>query len=164
VSETRIIKKYPNRRLYDTEISSYITLEDVRQLVIEHVDFNVQDAKSKRDITRSILLQIILEREEDGEPIFSEPVLQEIIRFYGDSLQGMMTSYLEKSLKLFVEQQDKWRGSMANVMVGDPLVIMRDVAEQNLAMWKEMQESFLGSAMSGDVSRARRGKRDPEKP
>jgi polyhydroxyalkanoate synthesis repressor PhaR len=162
VSETRVIKKYPNRRLYDTEISSYITLEDVRQLVIEHVDFIVQDAKSKRDITRSILLQIILEREEDGEPIFSEPVLQEIIRFYGDSLQGMMTSYLEKSLKLFVEQQDKWRGSMADVMVGDPLEIMREVAEKNLAMWTEMQENFLGGGLSGGVSSTRKGKRDPK--
>ena len=162
MSETRVIKKYPNRRLYDTEISSYITLEDVRQLVLQHVDFIVQDAKSKQDITRSILLQIILEREEDGEPIFSEPVLQEIIRFYGDSLQGMMTSYLEKSLKLFVEQQQKWRGSMANVMVGDPLSIMRDVAEQNLNMWKEMQESFLGSALPGGRSGARKGKRDAD--
>ena len=162
MSETRVIKKYPNRRLYDTEISSYITLEDVRQLVVEHVDFRVQDAKSKRDITRSILLQIILEREEDGEPIFSEPVLQEIIRFYGDSLQGMMTSYLEKSLKLFVAQQDKWRGSMANVMVGDPLEIMREVAEKNLAMWTEMQENFLGGDLSGGVSSSRKGKRDPK--
>jgi len=134
-------------------------LEDVRQLVLEHVDFVVQDAKSKRDITRSILLQIILEREEDGEPIFSEPVLKEIIRFYGDSLQGMMTSYLEKSLKLFVEQQDKWRDSVANVMVGDPLSIMRDVAEQNLAMWKDMQESFLSGTMPGSGSGSRKGKR-----
>lgn len=163
MTETRIIKKYPNRRLYDTEISSYITLEDVRYLVMEHVDFRVQEAKSKQDITRSILLQIILEREEGGEPIFSEPVLQEIIRFYGDSLQGMMTSYLEKSLKLFVEQQDKWRGSMSNVMVGDPLAIMRDVAEQNLTMWKEMQESFLSSAMAGGESATRKSKRDPDK-
>jgi polyhydroxyalkanoate synthesis repressor PhaR len=157
VSETRIIKKYPNRRLYDTEISSYITLEDVRQLVLEQVDFCVQDAKTKRDITRSILLQIILEREEDGEPIFSEPVLKEIIRFYGDSLQGMMTSYLEKSLKLFVEQQEKWRGRMTNVMTGDPLAIMRDVAEQNLAMWKEMQDGFMGRA-----SGPRRDKKENE--
>ena len=162
MSEIRIIKKYPNRRLYDTEISSYITLGDVRQLVIEHVDFRVLDAKSKGDITRSILLQIILEREEDGEPIFSEPVLQEIIRFYGDSLQGMMTSYLEKSLKLFVEQQDKWRGGMTNVLVGDPLVIMREVAEQNLAMWTEMQENFLGGGLSGGASSTRKGKRDPK--
>jgi len=163
VTETRIIKKYPNRRLYDTEISSYITLEDVRHLVMQHVDFRVQEAKSKQDITRSILLQIILEREEGGEPIFSEPMLQEIIRFYGDSLQGMMTSYLEKSLKLFVEQQDKWRGSMSNVMVGDPLAMMRDVAEQNLTMWKEMQESFLSSAMAGGESATRKSKRDPDK-
>jgi len=162
VSETRIIKKYPNRRLYDTEVSSYITLEDVRHLVLQHVDFSVQDAKSKEDITRSILLQIILEREEDGEPIFSEPVLQEIIRFYGDSLQGMMTSYLEKSLKLFVEQQDKWRGGVPNVM-GDPLTLMRDVAEQNLSMWKEMQESFLSGAMPGGISGSSKRKRDPDK-
>jgi polyhydroxyalkanoate synthesis repressor PhaR len=163
VSETRIIKKYPNRRLYDTEISSYITLGDVRHLVMQHVDFRVQEAKSKQDITRSILLQIILEREEEGEPIFSESMLQEIIRFYGDSLQGMMTSYLEKSLKLFVEQQDKWRDSMTNVMVGDPLAIMRDVAEQNLTMWKEMQESFLGGAVPGGVSATRKSKRDSDK-
>ena len=163
MTETRVIKKYPNRRLYDTEISSYITLEDVRHLVMEHVDFRVHEAKSKRDITRSILLQIILEREEGGEPIFSEPVLQEIIRFYGDSLQGMMTSYLEKSLKLFVEQQDKWRGSMSNVMVGDPLSIMRDVAEQNLSMWKEMQESFLSGATPGGLSANRKPKGDPDK-
>lgn len=160
MSEPRIIKKYPNRRLYDTEISSYITLEDVRQLVLEHVEFSVQDAKTKRDITRSILLQIILEREEDGEPIFSEPVLQEIIRFYGDSLQGMMTSYLEKSLKLFVEQQDHWRNSVANVSMADPLAIMRDVAERNLAMWKEMQDGFLGGAMPGGA--ARKGKRESD--
>jgi len=157
VSETRIIKKYPNRRLYDTEISSYITLEDVRQLVLDHVEFCVQDAKSKRDITRSILLQIILEREEDGEPIFSEPVLKEIIRFYGDSLQGMMTSYLEKSLKLFVEQQENWRGQMKNVMVTDPLAIMRDVAEQNLNLWKEMQEGFLGGTYGTTRKRKRKG-------
>ena len=149
MSETRIIKKYPNRRLYDTEVSSYITLEDVRLLVLQNVDFCVQEAKSKKDI---------LEREEDGEPIFSEPVLKEIIRFYGDSLQGMMTSYLEKSLQLFVEQQDKWRGSVANVMVGDPLAIMRDVAEQNLALWKDMQESFLGGAMPGGTSGSRKDK------
>ena len=157
MSETRIIKKYPNRRLYDTEVSSYITLDDVRQLVLQHVDFSVHDAKSKQDITRSILLQIILEREEDGEPIFSEPVLKEIIRFYGDSLQGMMTSYLENSLKLFVEQQEKWRGGVTNVLVGDPLAIMRDVAERNLTMWKEMQEGFLGGTMPGATS-ARKGK------
>jgi polyhydroxyalkanoate synthesis repressor PhaR len=163
VSEPRIIKKYPNRRLYDTEISSYITLEDVRQLVLDQVDISVRDAKSNTDITRSILLQIIMEQEEDGEPIFSEQVLEEIIRFYGDSLQGMMTSYLEKSLKLFVEQQGKWREQVTSVMSNDPLSLMRDVAEQNMAMWKEMQEGFFGASVPPRESTSRKSKRRTEK-
>ena len=94
LSDMRIIKKYPNRRLYDTEISSYITLGDVRELIIKHVSFQVIDAKSKKDITRSILLQIILEQEEDGEPIFSTSVLEKIVRFYGDDMQRKMSSYI----------------------------------------------------------------------
>ena len=81
MSEPRIIKKYPNRRLYDTMVSSYITLDDVRKLVLAQEEFCVIDARSKDDITRSILLQIILEQEEDGEPIFSEQVVSQIIRF-----------------------------------------------------------------------------------
>ena len=147
MSEPRVIKKYPNRRLYDTEISSYITLEDVRQLVLQQVSFCVRDAKSKDDITRSILLQIILEREEDGEPIFSEQVLEQIIRFYGDSLQGLITTYLERSMKLFVDQQSHLREQMGTVMTGDPLGFMRDLAEQNLSIWQEMQESFFRAAV-----------------
>jgi polyhydroxyalkanoate synthesis repressor PhaR len=143
-SEVRIIKKYPNRRLYDTAISSYITLEDVRQLVLAHTDFCVRDAKTNEDITRTILLQIIVEREEGGEPIFSTDVLQQIIRFYGDALQGMMASYLDKSMKLFVRQQHALRQQMQNVVVRDPIAFMREVTEQNLSLWKEIQESFLG--------------------
>ena len=104
MSEPRIIKKYPNRRLYDTTVSSYITLEDVRKLVLDAEDFCVVDARSKDDITRSILLQIILEQEEDGSPIFSEQVLSQVIRFYGDALQGTLTSYLDRSFGLLVEQ------------------------------------------------------------
>ena len=105
MSDPRIIKKYPNRRLYDTTVSSYITLEDVRKLVMSQEEFCVVDARSKEDITRSILLQIILEQEEDGEPIFTQQVLAQIIRFYGDALQGTLTRYLERSFGLFVEQQ-----------------------------------------------------------
>ena len=118
MSEVRTIKKYPNRRLYDTEISSYITLDDVRQLVIEHTPFTVIDARSKKDITRSILLQIIFEREEDGEPIFSTEMLESIVRFYGDDLQSAMSSYFEQSLRLFVEQQQALREQMGQVMSG----------------------------------------------
>lgn len=153
MSEIRIIKKYPNRRLYDTAISSYITLEDVRRLVMEHTEFSVRDAKSEQDITRSILLQIILEREEDGEPIFSTEVLEQIIRFYGDALQGMISSYLEKSLMLFVEQQGRIREQMQNVIPGDPLGFMREITEQNMNMWKEMQDNFLRATVPPVASR-----------
>ena len=155
----RIIKKYPNRRLYDTEISSYITLEDVRKLVLAQVPFCVRDAKSQDDITRSILLQIILEQEEDGDPIFSEQVLSQIIRFYGDSLQGMITSYFERSMKLFVDQQQRMQEQVHNVISGDPLSFMRELTEQNLTLWKEMQEGFFLHATRG----ARRRPDDPDK-
>lgn len=143
MSAARIIKKYPNRRLYDTEISSYITLSDVRQLVLDHVAFQVVDAKTKDDITRSILLQIILEQEEDGEPIFSTETLEQIVRFYGDDLQAMMSSYLDKSMRTFVDQQAQLRQQMDNVMRGDPMRLMRDITESNLSMWREMQDTFL---------------------
>lgn len=93
----RLIKKYPNRRLYDTETSTYITLTDVKQLVLEQEDFKVVDAKSNEDLTRSILLQIILEEESGGVPMFSSSMLSQIIRFYGHAMQGMMGTYLEKT-------------------------------------------------------------------
>ena len=105
--ETRLIKKYPNRRLYDTATSSYITLADVKQLVLDQVDFKVIDAKTEEDLTRSILLQIILEEEGAGAPMFSSQMLSQIIRFYGNSMQGMLGSYLEKNIQTFIEIQKK---------------------------------------------------------
>jgi polyhydroxyalkanoate synthesis repressor PhaR len=101
----RVLKKYPNRRLYDTKISSYITLADVKSMVLSGVDFEVRDAKTGEDLTRSILLQIILEEETGGVPIFSAPMLSQIIRFYGHAMQGMMGSYLEKNLQTFTDIQ-----------------------------------------------------------
>jgi polyhydroxyalkanoate synthesis repressor PhaR len=105
--DIRLIKKYPNRRLYDTATSSYITLADVKQLVLEQVDFKVVDAKTEEDLTRSILLQIILEEEGAGAPMFSSQMLAQIIRFYGNAMQGMMGSYLEKNIQTFIEIQKK---------------------------------------------------------
>ena len=106
--DVRVIKKYPNRRLYDTVTSSYITLEDVKKLVLENTEFHVVDAKTKDDLTRSILLQIILEEEGgEGVPMFSSDVLTKIIRFYGNAMQGMMGNYLEKNVQTFVEMQKK---------------------------------------------------------
>jgi polyhydroxyalkanoate synthesis repressor PhaR len=148
VSKQRVIKKYPNRRLYDTEVSSYITLDDVRKLVLGQVDFKVVDARSKENITRSILLQIIMEQEEeDGEPIFTEEVLAQMIRFYGDSLQSAMSNFFEKSFRMFVEQQEALGSQVQNMMVKDPLNYMRDLTEKNMAMWREVQDGFFKAAM-----------------
>lgn len=103
----RLIKKYPNRRLYDTQTSTYITLADVKQLVLANENFQVLDAKSGEDLTRSILLQIILEEESSGMPMFSSTMLSQIIRFYGHAMQGIMGSYLEKNIQAFMEIQQR---------------------------------------------------------
>jgi polyhydroxyalkanoate synthesis repressor PhaR len=106
-STIRLIKKYPNRRLYDTQTSTYITLADVKQLVLNNEVFKVVDAKSTEDLTRSILLQIILEEEGGGAPMFSPVMLAQLIRFYGHAMQGMMGTYLEKNIQTFMEVQDR---------------------------------------------------------
>jgi polyhydroxyalkanoate synthesis repressor PhaR len=142
MSEPRIIKKYPNRRLYDTAISSYITLEDVKHLVVDRLEFRVIDARSNDNITRGILLQIISEQEEQGTPIFTTELLSHIIRFYGDTLQGMMGNYLEKSLQSFVEQQHLFREQMRNFMGQNPLTMISDMAERNLSVWRSMNEKL----------------------
>jgi polyhydroxyalkanoate synthesis repressor PhaR len=101
----RVIKKYPNRRLYDTDTSTYITLADIKQLVMDSEQFAVLDAKTSDDLTRSILLQIILEEEAHGSPMFTAPVLANIIRFYGHAMQGLMGGYLEKNMQALMEMQ-----------------------------------------------------------
>ncbi len=106
-SAVRLIKKYPNRRLYDTQTSAYITLADVKQLVLDNEDFKVIDAKSGEELTRSILLQIILEEESGGVPMFSATALSQIIRFYGHAMQGVMGTFLEKNILAFIEIQER---------------------------------------------------------
>ncbi len=148
MAQTRIIKKYPNRRLYDTEISSYITLEEVRQLVIDGEEFEVRDAKSGEDLTRTVLLQIISEHEGDGQPMFTTKLLSQVIRFYGDSMQGFMGSYLEKSLQIFLDQQGKFRSQLNNILGQTPWSMLNDMTERNLDLWKSVQDGFLKAAAS----------------
>ena len=124
----RILKKYPNRRLYDTQLSSYITLADVKAMVLSGEHFEVRDAKSGEDLTRSILLQIILEEETGGVPIFSAQMLAQIIRFYGNAMQGMMGSYLEKNLQTFTDIQNR----LAEQSKG-----LYDPAKQSPEMWTQ---------------------------
>ncbi|AWV07641.1 polyhydroxyalkanoate synthesis repressor PhaR [Marilutibacter maris] len=145
MAATRVIKKYPNRRLYDTEISSYITIEDVRQLIVDGESFEVRDARSGEDLTRQVLLQIIAEQEQDGEPVLSTQLLSQIIRFYGDSLQGFMGNYLERSMQLFLDQQQQFRKQMGGLMGETPWAMMNQLTERNLAMWKEFQQNLSGS-------------------
>ena len=159
MSEPRIVKKYPNRRLYDTEVSRYVTLEDVRSLVLQEIPFQIRDARTNEDLTRSILLQIIMEQEADGEPMFSEQVLAKIIRSYGDSLQGMMASYIEHSLNLFVEQQARVQERMKTIMGSDPLSMMRQITERNLSIWQEMQEGLIRAATTPPSGESGAGRR-----
>ena len=114
----RLIKKYPNRRLYDTKTSSYITLADVKQMVVKQEDFQVIDAKSGDDLTRQILLQIILEEESGGVPMFSSDLLSQMIRSYGNAMQGMMGSYLERNIRAFQDIQ-KALQEQSQKMYGD---------------------------------------------
>ena len=144
----RIIKKYPNRRLYDTEISSYITIEDVRQLIVDGEDFEVRDAKSGDDLTRTVLLQIISEQEQDGEPILSTQLLSQIIRFYGDSMQGFMGNYLERSVTLFMGQQQQFRQQMGGMLGQTPWTMMNQLTERNMELWQEFQRNLSGGGLS----------------
>ena len=160
MAQVRIIKKYPNRRLYDTEISSYITLEEVRQLVIDGEDFEVRDAKSGEDLTRSVLLQIISEHEETGQPMFTTQLLSQVIRFYGDSMQGFMGSYLEKSLQIFLDQQQKFRSQLNNILGQTPWSMLNDMTERNLDLWKSVQEGFLSAAAGS--AKAQQGNRQED--
>jgi len=153
----RIIKKYPNRRLYDTDTSSYITLAQVRQLVVDGCAVQVLDAKSGADLTRSILLQIILEEEAGGAPMFSEAVLANIIRFYGHAMQGHMGAYLEKNVQMLADFQRQVAAQFEHLpapaawgqfMRMQPAVMqgmLGGYLEQSQAVFGQMQEQMLAA-------------------
>ena len=141
---TRVIKKYPNRRLYDTANSGYITLADVKQMVLDHVDFQVIDAKSGDDLTRSILLQIILEEESAGMPMFSSEMLAQMIRFYGNALQGIMGNYMEQNVKAFLTIQNKLQ-EQAKQIYGDKMMLTPDLWKQFLQMQAPAMQGMLGN-------------------
>ncbi len=152
-SSQRVIKKYPNRRLYDTDTSAYITLAEVKQLVMDSEAFVVRDAKTGEDLTRSILLQIILEEEANGSPMFTPDVLASVIRFYGNSMQGFMGGYLEKSIQSMMEVQSKLGGQSKNLTpemwsqfmgLQSPLMqgMMGKNLEQSKNIFTQMQEQM----------------------
>jgi polyhydroxyalkanoate synthesis repressor PhaR len=146
--DKRVIKKYPNRRLYDTAESKYVTLNDVRKLVLDGVGFCVIDKKSGDDITRNILLQIIIEQEDEGEPLFTTDVLEQIIGFYGDSVQDVAGDFISQSLDLFRKQQEQFGNQVREAMEANPMSsVLGEMTKQNMEMWKKMQSSFFQNAM-----------------
>lgn len=143
-TKSRIIKKYPNRRLYDTEISRYITLDEIRQLVIDGAPFEVQDSRDGSDITRSILLQVISDQEDGGNPIFSTEVLIRFIRLYGDSMQPSISRYLELSLGAFADQQQHFVDNLKQLLNSNtPLHTLREISRQQIPIWRTIRKEFL---------------------
>ena len=161
MNDIRIIKKYPNRRLYDTNVSRYITLEEVRQLVLSNVKFRVEDKRTRDDITRSILLQVISEQEEGGNPIFSSELLTHIIRFYGDPMQTSISRYLELSMQLFMDQNHNFAEQLRGLLgqAQHPVQRLKDIADQRLKeladrqapIWRSVRREFLKSLSRAKV-------------
>jgi polyhydroxyalkanoate synthesis repressor PhaR len=157
MASLRIIKKYPNRRLYDTETSTYITLAEVKALVLGYKDFQVQDAKTGDDLTRAILLQIILEEESGGVPMFSTDMLANIIRYYGHAMQGLMGSYLERSIHTFHEAQKRFQEQAQTIygelpkmpfIQGQPIPnVMGGYLEKGAKAVIDMQEELRSQAL-----------------
>lgn len=147
MSEIRMIKKYPNRRLYDTAISSYITLEDVKRLVLENISIQVIDARTKNDITHNTLLQIIIEQEETGPSIFTTAVLQEMIRFYGSNMQTIVSRIFEQTTQFFSKQQNLVNQGategLQESMQQDPFALISDLTRKDAESWKQIQEQWV---------------------
>lgn len=139
----RTIKKYANRRLYDTEASRHVTLDGIRQLVASGEDVTVVDDTTGQDITRSILLQVIAEQESGGRPILSADMLKHIIRFYGNPLQELMGGYLERSVEMFMGQQRALQDQIQKTMGMTPFGTMQSMAQKNMEAWSQMQKTFL---------------------
>jgi polyhydroxyalkanoate synthesis repressor PhaR len=145
--QVRLIKKYPNRRLYDTKTSAYITLGDVKDLVLKFEVFKVVDAKTSEDLTRSILLQIILEEEAGGAPLFSSELLSGFIRFYGSTMQGMLGKYLENNMRTFVDFQQKLQEQSRTMHGGDSSHLQADFWAQFLNFQQPAMQSMMTAYM-----------------
>jgi len=154
MSDPRVIKKYPNRRLYDTVESRYITLADIRRLVVERIDFVVVDKKSQEDITRSILLQVIAEQEHRGEALLSRDFLSQIIRSYGGTAQGLVGSYLEQSLRLLAGQQRELKEQLRAAPPKQVTDAAAGLAERNYQRWRSVQNDIFRLLSTGENTAA----------
>jgi len=147
MSQERLIKKYANRRLYDASQSRHITLDDIRTLIVKGEKLKVVEDKTGNDITRHILLHVIAEQEQFGRPILSTKVLEAIIRLYGNSLQGYLASFLERSIEMFLNQQEALQSQLSRIVSHTPLAAVADLTRQNLEALAKVQESMLSVLM-----------------
>ena len=151
--DIRIIKKYPNRRIYDMQESRYITLNDVKQMIINNIEFKVVDAHSKKDITRSILLQIIIDQESENDPLFSTESLERFIRYYGSSQNQHFSNFINQSLAFFQQQQEHFQSHMNDMLDQTPLTLWSNMGKQNMQMWQKMQQEWLSSLTKPDSNK-----------
>jgi polyhydroxyalkanoate synthesis repressor PhaR len=163
MTKERLIKKYANRRLYDASQSRHVTLDDIREFIIQGEKVTVVEDKTGEDITRLILLQVIAEQEQFGKPILSTPLLESIIRFYGNGMQDFMSRYLEKSVETFSRQQETLQTQISKLMANAPMTTMGELAKQNLDYWTRMQES-VAAAFLPKVRPAGAAEPPPEEP
>ena len=147
MSNERLIKKYANRRLYDSTESRHVTLEDIRKMIVSGAKVKVVDDKSGEDLTRAVLLQVISEQDQYGTPVLSTELLEAIIRFYGNPVQEMLTKYMEQSVGTLVRQQEAMRAEMSKALAG-PMAPLAEFARQNMDQWSKIQASMM-SAFSG---------------
>jgi polyhydroxyalkanoate synthesis repressor PhaR len=138
----RDFMKYPNRRLYDIQESRYVTVEDLRKIVLSGESISVVDSKTDKDLTRTVLLQVISEQEGEGhEPILTNRVLEQLVRFYGDPVQGVVSRYIEQSIMTFLEHQEQYRLRLNEFSTAEPLNLMRKALEQNMEFWNNLASS-----------------------
>jgi len=143
--EIRIIKKYPNRRIYDTQTSQYIKIEDIRDLIVAGVNFIVLDSKSGEDVTRSVLLQLIIEQESENNPLFTTENLKSFIRYYGQGPHQPFAEYMNQSLAFFQHQQEQLSESYHDMMQSNPMKDMSEIYKQNMKLWEKMSKSFYSN-------------------
>ncbi|MGS2718718.1 polyhydroxyalkanoate synthesis repressor PhaR [Eionea flava] len=148
MSHKRIIKKYANRRLYDTEDSRYVTLKDIKNIIALGVDVSIIDETTSEDITRALLLQIVSEQELGGSPLLNEAVLNQLIRFYGHPMQDMMGGFIANSIKSFVSQQEAMQEQMQHFMDASPLSSFQEMATKNMQAMAELQQQFFSKKTS----------------
>ena len=143
--DVRVIKKYPNRRIYDTQDSKYIKVEDIRDMIVDGESFVVLDSKTGKDVTRSVLLQLIIEQESEKNPLFTTENLKTFIRYYGQVPHQPFAEFMDQSLSFFQHQQEQFSEQFSGMMQKNPMKDFSEMYKKNFEMWEEMQKSFFGS-------------------